>query len=480
MRKLLPLLLVATIAACKKDKDKDPGQQPVPVPEITSFNPTHGIPGAEVTITGKNFANNANGNRVTFNTTVATVTSFSPTQLKVTVPAGATTGKLKVTVGLQTGTSVTDFVVDPIGPAITDFTPKEGPFGTVVTITGRDFGTDPIVRVGLNPIDVISKSATEIKVKVPSLNNLTTFKFNVQVGATGLQTASDFTVKNTGVLAEWVNKPINSAPAGIFFNGVSFAYNKKLYWGFTKLTQGETQAGYMTCDPAAATPQWIFQFVPANMMGPDHTSATAAVHGGKVYIGSGLDGNATAKWWRFNPDNNTADVLPDLPVATASSLSFTLNDVLYTGFGGVNKDLYKFDAAGNGSWTKVLTGNFRELTRANALVINNDVFVGPALIDLNGTRHGMFRFTAPNTLVRVTDIPEPAVGLSTPAFALNGKAYFIIGAKTWEYTPDASGGTWRLVIDGTGNLIISFVNVIDGVPYGITSGGRLFEFKFKP
>jgi hypothetical protein len=480
MKRLATTMLFVLAIACRKD-DK-PGTRPDPVktPEITAFTPANGLPGTEVTITGKNFSTQPNGNRVTFNVTVADVTFFSATQLKVKVPAGATTGKLKVTVGLQTGTSATDFVVDQPGPAITDFTPKEGPWGTVVTITGKQFGNNPVVRVDNRVMPLISHTDTEIKFKTPSFAAPLVYKIAVQVDNLSTQTATTFTVSSAGKMAEWINIPINAAPASIFINGTSFTYNNKLYWGFTKLTLGETKAGFMTCDPKAATPQWIFDFLPDGMLGPDQTQATAKTYNGKVYIGSALGSNgvASGKWWRYNPDNNTAENLPDFPVATTFSLSFVLKDTLYTGFGGDSKNLYKFNA--NGGWSHVLTGDFSDMSRANAVVIGNDVYIGRALMEVLGTRKALFRFTAPNQFVRMADMPDELVGLSTPAFALNGKAYFLAGARVWEYTPDANGGTWRMVVELTNAPTMSFVEVVDGVPYGWTGAGRLFEFRFKP
>ncbi|WP_295119071.1 IPT/TIG domain-containing protein [uncultured Chitinophaga sp.] len=479
MRKIITSLLMVCAIACKKD-DKPRNEQPVLVPEITSFTPDHGLPDAEVTITGKNFSTKENGNRVTFNTTVANVITYSATQLKVKVPAGATTGKLKVTVGQQTGTSATDFTVDIPGPKLTGFAPLTGPYGTVVTITGTGFGNDPVVKVDNRTMPLVSHSDTEIKFKTPSFTNINTYKIFVQVDNSVLQSAESFTVSSAGPVAEWIEKTINAAPAAIFINGSSFAYNNKLYWGFTKLTINETKAGFMTCDPRSANPQWVFDFLPDGMLGPEQTNATASVFNNKVYIGSALANDVTGKWWRYNPDNNTAETLPDLPTATTFSLSFVLNSTLYTGFGGVNKKLYKFNTAGNGAWDEALTGDFREISHANAVVIGDNAYIGRALMDLNGFRQAMFRFTAPNLFVRVTDMPEQLVGLSTPAFALNGKAYFVVSTKVWEYTPDANGGTWRVALDKPGATVISFVQVVDGVPYGWTGSGRLFEFRFKP
>ena len=66
-----------------------------PVPVITSLSPTTGAVGVPVTITGTNFG--ASTGAVTFNTTAATPTAWSPTSIVVSVPTGATNGNVVVT-----------------------------------------------------------------------------------------------------------------------------------------------------------------------------------------------------------------------------------------------------------------------------------------------------------------------------------------------------------------------------------------------
>ncbi|HEY9044981.1 MAG TPA: IPT/TIG domain-containing protein [Ohtaekwangia sp.] len=86
----------------------------VPSPGVTSFTPKSSIVGSTVVITGTNFSKTASNNTVKFNGVEATVSpdDASTTSLTVTVPAGATTGKISVTVGGQTGTSADDFKIN--------------------------------------------------------------------------------------------------------------------------------------------------------------------------------------------------------------------------------------------------------------------------------------------------------------------------------------------------------------------------------
>src|SRR5439155_6740401 len=63
-------------------------------PTITGFTPTTGPAGTSVTISGTNFTG---ATAVRFNGVSATFTVSSATVIQATVPAGATTGPLKVT-----------------------------------------------------------------------------------------------------------------------------------------------------------------------------------------------------------------------------------------------------------------------------------------------------------------------------------------------------------------------------------------------
>jgi hypothetical protein len=80
----------------------------IAAPTITSFAPTSGPVGTSVVITGTNLTG---ATAVTFNNVTATFTVNSATQITATVPATATTGKIKVTTPGGSVTSTADFVV---------------------------------------------------------------------------------------------------------------------------------------------------------------------------------------------------------------------------------------------------------------------------------------------------------------------------------------------------------------------------------
>ncbi|MEO5560126.1 MAG: IPT/TIG domain-containing protein, partial [Dokdonella sp.] len=105
-----------------------------------AFAPNHGPVGATVTLSGAGFSTTAGNNAVQFNGVAAAVSTASAAQLVVTVPIGATTGKISVTVGGSTVTSSDDFSITPeqLSPTITGFSPNITSIGGAVTLTGTN------------------------------------------------------------------------------------------------------------------------------------------------------------------------------------------------------------------------------------------------------------------------------------------------------------------------------------------------------
>lgn len=180
----------------------------VPGPEITSFSPVSGPVGTSVAITGTNFSSTPANNLVTFNAKDAVVSSSTSTTIAATVPAGATTGKISVTVGCITAVSATDFIVGAASlPTIINFTPASGSIGTTVTITGTNFSMTPAdntVQFNGATATVSASTATSITVTVPS--GATTGKITVTVGGKTATSATNFTV-TTGPSITFTTQP---------------------------------------------------------------------------------------------------------------------------------------------------------------------------------------------------------------------------------------------------------------------------------
>ncbi|HEX8574986.1 MAG TPA: T9SS type A sorting domain-containing protein, partial [Flavobacterium sp.] len=121
--------------------------------------------GDVVTIRGKNFQNLV---EISFNGVSTSLFQVNSdyTIATVTVPEYATTGLLGVKdSGEDTAFSATDFIMKP---RITDFTPKKGPIGTSVTITGKNF--IDVTQVAFNGVLAefnVNPEGTEITALVP-------------------------------------------------------------------------------------------------------------------------------------------------------------------------------------------------------------------------------------------------------------------------------------------------------------------------
>jgi hypothetical protein len=141
-------------------------------PSIIEFSPLSGSAGVPVTITGYSFSPVAAENIVSFNGAVATVISASTTELIAEVPAGFSTGPVSVTVNGKTVTGPVFSLAEPGTPVIYTLSPRSGPAGSRVQITGTDFGATPganTVKFGGNATaNIVSASDTRIVVDVPA------------------------------------------------------------------------------------------------------------------------------------------------------------------------------------------------------------------------------------------------------------------------------------------------------------------------
>src|SRR5882762_6597690 len=117
---------------------------------ILGFTPAQGSVGQTVAIQGQNFSASPSANTVKFNGTAAAVTAATTNSLTVTVPAGATTGLISVTVGTATANSSSNFtvlaipVITSVSPTLTVNTPTISSFQVTGTnLTGATFSFAP-------------------------------------------------------------------------------------------------------------------------------------------------------------------------------------------------------------------------------------------------------------------------------------------------------------------------------------------------
>jgi RHS repeat-associated protein len=190
----------------------------MPNPSITSLSPNSGAAGTSVTISGTGFGASQGSSTVKLNSATATVTSWSDTQIVVTVPNG-TSGNMIVTEGGVASNGVA-FTVPP--PQITSLSPTSGGVGTQVTINGSGFGATQ----GSSTVNfyngwqgsVVSWSATQIVATVPA--HATTGPVTVTVNNVSSNTNQIFTMPNPAITTLSPNS--GAVGTSVTINGTGF------------------------------------------------------------------------------------------------------------------------------------------------------------------------------------------------------------------------------------------------------------------
>jgi sugar lactone lactonase YvrE len=103
--KIITLLCIAFLSSCvKEDVEDEVTVEPVKPSSLTisSIKPTFGPKNTTVTIIGTDFSSKLTDNKVTINGLDCSVNNASPTSLNVTIPRGAGTGNIVVSVGGNT------------------------------------------------------------------------------------------------------------------------------------------------------------------------------------------------------------------------------------------------------------------------------------------------------------------------------------------------------------------------------------------
>jgi RHS repeat-associated protein len=164
-------------------------------PVITNLSPISGAVGASVTITGTNFGAIQDRSTVSFNGVASTPTSWGASSIVVPVPAGAATnGNVMVAVnGVNT-----NGVAFTVTPAISGLSPNSGDPGSVVTITGTNFGTSQGTGgVTFNGLAAAVSSWSDRSLTVFVPNGATTGNVVVTTSAGLTSNGLSFTVTDT-------------------------------------------------------------------------------------------------------------------------------------------------------------------------------------------------------------------------------------------------------------------------------------------
>jgi trimeric autotransporter adhesin len=388
----------------------------LPTPSITSLSPTVGAVGASVTITGTNFGTSQGTSTATFNgTTATTITSWGATSIVATVPTGATTGSVQVTVSGVASNTKTFTVVPP--PNMTRVSPTSGAEGTSVTITGSQFGqTQGTVMFNGTTATITSYNQNTIVATVPA--GATTG--NVVVYADG--------VDSNGVAFSVLPNITSLSPtSGAVGASVTI----------TGTTFGTTQ-GTVTFNGTAASTitSWSANSIVT-------TVPTGATTGNVVVNASGVNSNGSA--FTVVPAPSITGLLPTSD-AVGASVAIT-----GTNFG-----------ASQGSSTVTFNGTNATITTWSATSIVATVptgaTTGNVVVNASGVNSNGSVFTV---------VPAPSITSLSPTSGAVGASVAITGTNF-----GASQGSSTVTFNGTNATITTWsaTSIVATVPTGATTG----------
>lgn len=366
MRKLPALFSLLLFFACGKKNDPSPVVVQPASPSITSVMPDSSAVGYEVTITGANFSTVSDKDIVQFNGIAATVTQASATQLKVTVPTGASNGKITVSIGGQMATSAGNFFV------LTGSWIQKADFagGGRTRASGFSIGNNGYVIGGHSGIT--NADATDFW-QYNSATDTWTKKADFPGGAREYAVA--FSIGNKGYVGlgfgsaapanfeyndfweydpdtdKWIQK--NNVPFIGRETAISFVTGNYGYVGCgTNFTYVDNLKDFWQYDPTTDT--WLQK---ADYPGSGPIMASAFSLNGKGFAGLGANATqgGTNQFWQYDPTTNAWTSRADFPgTARDAATAFAIGSKGYMGFGTTSVslgDLWEYDPLNN-TWTR--------------------------------------------------------------------------------------------------------------------------------
>ena len=345
----------------------------VSAPSITSLSITSGAVGVAVTLTGTNFGSTQGFGTVSFNGTLAEVTSWSPTSIGVTVPSDATTGNV-IVFASGVNSNSKSFTV---APAISNLSPATGAIGAAVTITGTTFGSSQgssTVKFNGHTATVTSWSVTSIVATVPT----GTTTGNVVVDAGANSNGVSFTVVSAPAITGLsTSSGVTGNPVTI--TGTNFGSSGTVSFNGT----------------AASVTSWA-----ATSIGV--TVPSGATTGNIVVFASGVNSNG----WSFTVLNPTITGLSVNTGAVGTAVTIT-----GTNFGSSGTVTFGGITASTTSWTAT----------SISTTVPNGAATGNVVVNSGGLNSNGLVFTVTSTLpIGWSDSDVGAVGMLGTAGFANG------------------------------------------------------------
>ena len=310
-------------------------------PAITSLSTTSGPTGTPVTITGTNLGSSQGTSTVTFNGTAATVTTWSATSIATSVPAGATTGNVVVTVGGVASNGV-------------NFTVGSGTGSTAPTITSANNTTFEVGSSGSFTLTTTG-SPTPVLTETGALPSGLTFADNgngsgalsgTPAAGTGGTYLFTFTANN-GVgtpASQSFTLTVDQAPAITSANSTTFAVGVAAT--FTVTTTG-TPAPSLT--ESGALPSGVTFAANANGTGTLSGTPAAGTNGTYPLTFTASNGIGTAAQQNFTLTVTQGPTITSLSV-TAGTVGTPVT-IIGTNFGSTGTVTFNGTTATVTTWT---------------------------------------------------------------------------------------------------------------------------------
>lgn len=328
-------------------------------PTVGSFDPTSGLPGTLVSITGTGFTGGIGVIAVTFNFVGTTYNVTDDQHLTTTVPIGATTGRIRVTTSDGTGTSLADFVVPSSPPSITSFSPSSGPPGTSVTIMGAHF--TGVNGVKFNGVAATFNFVSDAQVSATVPLGATTGKITLTTPLGPATSASNFIVGSSTPPTISGFSPTSGAPGatvtingdnftgvnGVRFNGVAATFSFVNDGRVTATVPSGATTGKITLTTPAGTATSSSNFT-VTSSGPTISSisptsggvGTSVTINGDRFTGvTGVRFNGTSAAYSFVNDDRVIATVPNgattgrITVTTPSGTATSSSNFTVTGGG---------------------------------------------------------------------------------------------------------------------------------------------------
>lgn len=213
------------------------GQENINMPEeftvlahadFDGISPENGYRGSKVVLKGKNFVGGTEGIKVYFDKKPAQIISCTEGEIIAVVPDNIEEGENTVSIETpyEKVSMTRTFTLLPT-PEINEISEESGYVGAVITFTGEKLPTtisdDIQVKFGESKAEVLSCSATELKVKIPAPADGAFGEIDMQVTISGLDIYTHkFTIKETPVITSITSGKLVRIGRDIIISGERF------------------------------------------------------------------------------------------------------------------------------------------------------------------------------------------------------------------------------------------------------------------